>query len=322
MTFSRIHAPVGWTMLFVFLATGAYMRHIFPEAYEADSAVRFLYRSNHVYILFSSLLNILRSDDVIRLSRYGSVHAPYFPRSIRGRFGGPVLVPLKPCLHSVFKPAEYPRVVFERRPPPLAQDLQPRIVVSVTLTRRASGGVHYRDIDPFSHPSPHTFRRIFIARRCPFARAIAAKCAEGLNLPIFRYIDGAMHEISEDIRRIMRNALAEDIGSGDATTISTIPDDLRTTGLFIAKQNGILAGLSVAALVFQELDARTQVSFRCDDGAKVEKGTELGSVTGLARVILTGERTALNILQRMSGIATLTRTYVDAVAGTGAVILD
>ncbi|OGU61884.1 MAG: hypothetical protein A3H45_02435 [Ignavibacteria bacterium RIFCSPLOWO2_02_FULL_55_14] len=61
MTFSRIHAPVGWTMLFVFLATGAYMRHIFPEAYEADSAVRFLYRSNHVYILFSSLLNILAS---------------------------------------------------------------------------------------------------------------------------------------------------------------------------------------------------------------------------------------------------------------------
>jgi nicotinate-nucleotide pyrophosphorylase (carboxylating) len=125
-------------------------------------------------------------------------------------------------------------------------------------------------------------------------------------------------EISESIRR----ALAEDIGSGDVTTDSIVPANASLRGRIIAKQNGVMAGLTIAAAVWRELDARVTFAPQVTDGAKVDTKTVVAEVTGPARALLTGERTALNFLGRMSGIATLTRQFVDAVSGTHAVILD
>jgi nicotinate-nucleotide pyrophosphorylase (carboxylating) len=124
------------------------------------------------------------------------------------------------------------------------------------------------------------------------------------------------------VDQIIRNALAEDIGDGDVTTLNTIPADAMLRGLFLAKEAGIVAGLEVAQRVFQQVDPAVEVEFVVADGDRVEARQVFGSVRGPGRALLTGERVALNFLQRMSGIATLTRRYVDAVAGTRAVILD
>lgn len=121
---------------------------------------------------------------------------------------------------------------------------------------------------------------------------------------------------------IIRRALAEDIGDGDVTANNTIPAQATVTGRFLAKASGIVAGLEVAAMVFHELDPGIELTPFVQDGDRVERGDILAVVHGRGRAILSGERVALNIMQRMSGIATATRRYVDAVAGTGAVILD
>jgi nicotinate-nucleotide pyrophosphorylase (carboxylating) len=119
-------------------------------------------------------------------------------------------------------------------------------------------------------------------------------------------------EISQAIRR----AFEEDIGAGDVTTDSIVPAHASLRGRIIAKQTGVLAGLNVAEAVFRALDQR--ITFT----PQVETKTAVAEITGSARALLTGERTALNFLGRMSGIATLTRQFVDAVSGTKAVILD
>lgn len=128
----------------------------------------------------------------------------------------------------------------------------------------------------------------------------------------------ALREISDSIRR----ALAEDIGAGDVTTDSIVPAQASLRGRIIAKQNGVVAGLQIAAAVWHELDPRVSFSPKHGDGSVVENRTVVAEVVGPARALLTGERTALNFLGRMSGIATLTRRFVDAVSGTHAVILD
>ena len=120
----------------------------------------------------------------------------------------------------------------------------------------------------------------------------------------------------------IRRALKEDIGSGDATTSSIVPPEAIMRGQVIAKQAGIVAGLDVAAATLQLLDQRVKFTTRVAEGAHVENREVLATVSGPAWALLTGERTALNFLGRMSGIATLTRQFVDAVAGTRAVILD
>jgi nicotinate-nucleotide pyrophosphorylase (carboxylating) len=125
-------------------------------------------------------------------------------------------------------------------------------------------------------------------------------------------------EIIDSIRR----ALAEDIGSGDVTTDSIVPVNASLRGRIIAKQDGVIAGLEVAEAVWRELDERVSFTANVADGARVENRTVLAEVTGSARTLLTGERVALNFLGRMSGIATLTRQFVDAVAETKAVIID
>lgn len=128
--------------------------------------------------------------------------------------------------------------------------------------------------------------------------------------------------LPEDLRSAIKLALREDIGAGDVTTTPIVPASARALAQLVAKQHGIVAGLDVAAAVFRELDSGIRVTTHVDEGARVTAATALAEVSGPARAILTAERTALNFLGRMSGIATLTRRYVDAVAGTKARILD
>jgi len=131
-----------------------------------------------------------------------------------------------------------------------------------------------------------------------------------------------MYNISPAIETILRAALAEDLGDGDVTTECTVPAESALAGRFLAKAAGVAAGLEVAARTLTLVDPAVSVSWSVADGESVAPGTVLGTVLGPGRALLSGERTALNILQRMSGIATLTRQFVDAVAGTRAVILD
>jgi len=120
----------------------------------------------------------------------------------------------------------------------------------------------------------------------------------------------------------VRQALEEDIGSGDITSELTIPENLNLKGVFLAKERGVIAGLEVAKEVFRQYDRRVAFTQSVGDGDEVEKGTVIASVTGSGRSILSCERVALNFLQRMSGIATQTRAFVDRVKGTKAIILD
>jgi len=113
--------------------------------------------------------------------------------------------------------------------------------------------------------------------------------------------------------------LAEDVGAGDATTSTVVDEDAACEGRILVKEPGVVCGLAAAGAVFEALGARLEPLVA--DGDRVEAGP-VAHVEGLARAVLTGERLALNLLGRLSGIATLTRLYVDAVDGTGATILD
>jgi nicotinate-nucleotide pyrophosphorylase (carboxylating) len=120
----------------------------------------------------------------------------------------------------------------------------------------------------------------------------------------------------------IQRALAEDIGPGDATTNSIVPAEASLTAEIVAKQDGVVAGLDIAREVLLSLDQAVDFSVHVAEGTRVDRRVVLAQVTGSARALLTGERTALNFLGRMSGIATLTRQFVDAIAGTRAAILD
>ena len=118
-------------------------------------------------------------------------------------------------------------------------------------------------------------------------------------------------------------ALAEDLGlAGDVTTIATIPPDARAVARFRAGGPGIVCGTDIAARTFATLDTSVAWSTKVGDGGLIEKGTVVAEVEGPARAILTGERVALNYLGRLSGIATLTRRYADAIAHTKACVID
>jgi nicotinate-nucleotide pyrophosphorylase (carboxylating) len=125
-----------------------------------------------------------------------------------------------------------------------------------------------------------------------------------------------------EILATIRLALAEDIGPGDATTNSIVPARAVMRGQIIAKQEGVIAGLDVAQAVYQMVDAKVEFKPQVGEGVHVKNRQVLALVSGRTRSLLTAERTALNFLGRISGIATLTRLFVDAVAGTKAVILD
>ena len=121
---------------------------------------------------------------------------------------------------------------------------------------------------------------------------------------------------------LVKWALSEDVGSGDITTLNALPSGVGARAAIVLKEPGVVVGVEIARLTFRELDPSLRFEALVPDGTAVEAGVAVARVFGQAGAILTGERTALNFLQRLSGIASLTRRFVDRVAGTGAVILD
>lgn len=127
-----------------------------------------------------------------------------------------------------------------------------------------------------------------------------------------------------EVMRVIRTALDEDLGPDgvDVTSRATIPDDQTDTGELVARADGVLAGIAVACAVFEAADSRTVATPVAGDGAPVVPGQVLATVVGPTRALLTAERTALNLLSRLSGVATHTRAWTAAVAGTGVGVLD
>ncbi len=138
----------------------------------------------------------------------------------------------------------------------------------------------------------------------------------------FAEVDPAAAYLPVGWEAIVDLALAEDIGTGDVTTLATVPPETRASGTIVAKASGVVSGLGAAAAVFRRVDPAVIFERRLEDGGRFEPGDVLAEIAGPARSILTGERVALNLLQRLSGVATLTARYVDAVKGTRASIID
>lgn len=126
----------------------------------------------------------------------------------------------------------------------------------------------------------------------------------------------------EDVRRAVRAALAEDLGTGDVTTLATVPENAHAQAVMRAREPLVVAGLAFAEEAFRALAAELRVAPAVADGARVGPGGTLLTVTGPARALLGAERVALNFVQRLSGVATATAAYVDAIADTGAQLLD
>ena len=124
------------------------------------------------------------------------------------------------------------------------------------------------------------------------------------------------------VEQIITLALNEDIGTGDITTLSTIPADKTALGRFVAKEDMIICGIDLAAHIFGRVDPSIELKANFKDGDAVKKGDVIATVSGNARNVLTGERTALNFMQRLTGIATRTHASVAEVAGTNAKITD
>ncbi len=125
-----------------------------------------------------------------------------------------------------------------------------------------------------------------------------------------------------DADRIIALALTEDVGPGDITTLSTVAAEAQGRATFLAKAEGVIAGLPLLQRVFNQLDDTVVVEELVHDGAQVKPNTQIAVVTGRAQTLLTGERVALNFLQHLSGIATRTARFVSLVEGTGARIVD
>jgi nicotinate-nucleotide pyrophosphorylase (carboxylating) len=126
-----------------------------------------------------------------------------------------------------------------------------------------------------------------------------------------------------DLDRFVAGVLAEDLGEhGDITSAAVLPADARFTGVMRSREPIVVAGLPVAAAFFRALDAEALIETAVEDGTAVESGDILMRLAGNARALLAAERSALNTVQHLSGIATLSRRYVDAIAGTGAILLD
>ncbi len=126
----------------------------------------------------------------------------------------------------------------------------------------------------------------------------------------------------DDARRVIAAALAEDVGAGDITSATVIPADLRFKGVMQARHAMVVAGLPVAAEAFRMVVPEARFTARVADGQNVAAGTVLAEIEGPARGLLTAERTALNLLQLLSGIATLTAQYAALIQGTGCTLLD
>ena len=126
-----------------------------------------------------------------------------------------------------------------------------------------------------------------------------------------------------DLADFVRRVLAEDLGSGgDVTSLATIDPDARFSAKMNCREAIVVAGLDIAAAFFRSLDREVRIDIYVNDGEMLVAGTTMMRLEGNARALLSAERSALNTIQHLSGIATLTRRYVDAIAGTGAVLLD
>jgi len=127
---------------------------------------------------------------------------------------------------------------------------------------------------------------------------------------------------SEEIRLAIEASLAEDVGPGDVTTLATVPPNAHAAAVIVAREPIVVAGLGFAMQAFRLLSRDIDLVEQCADGESIPPGRSVLNIRGQARAILTAERVALNFLQRLSGVATMTRLFVDAVAGTNAKILD
>ncbi len=121
---------------------------------------------------------------------------------------------------------------------------------------------------------------------------------------------------------LVKYALSEDVGTGDITSLNCLRPGVQARAALVARRAGVVAGADVARIVFREVDPEVKFRLLTGDGSAIEPGQAVAQVVGDAGSILKAERTALNFLQHLSGIATLTRRYVDAIAGTGAILLD
>ncbi len=139
---------------------------------------------------------------------------------------------------------------------------------------------------------------------------------------VFLHLSNVQELNPEEIRRAVQTALAEDIGSGDVTSLSTVPEHARVTVVMRAREVLVAAGLTVAEAVFRELSPQIQIEQLAHDNHRAKAGETLFRISGQARTILSAERVALNFVQRLSGIATLTSQFVDAIKGTNSQILD
>ena len=126
----------------------------------------------------------------------------------------------------------------------------------------------------------------------------------------------------ELITRHVRAALAEDVGSSDVTTLATVPENATARAAMMAREELVVCGLAFAEAAFKEVSADVYVELFASDGARADRGGKLLEVSGPARALLTGERVALNFVQRLSGVATVAARFAEAVRGTNAVILD
>lgn len=126
----------------------------------------------------------------------------------------------------------------------------------------------------------------------------------------------------KELNRIIINALKEDIGKGDITSNLIIPKNQKGKAFFLAKEDGIVAGLIIVKEIFKKLDKKIVIKNFVKEGQKIKRGEKIAEINGSLRALLTGERTALNFLQRMSGIATITFRYVEQLKGTKTKILD
>jgi len=127
---------------------------------------------------------------------------------------------------------------------------------------------------------------------------------------------------AEEISRVVEQGLAEDIGSGDVTTLATVPAEKRASALMTAREPLVVAGLALAAVAFQQLSPDVKVTRQAEDGQHLKPGAVLLAVSGPARALLSAERVALNFVQRLSGVATVTSQFVQAIKGTRTQILD
>jgi nicotinate-nucleotide pyrophosphorylase (carboxylating) len=124
------------------------------------------------------------------------------------------------------------------------------------------------------------------------------------------------------VERLIEAALAEDIGAGDLTSLYFVPAERRSTAFIVAREAGVLSGGEVALEVFRKVDPAIEATLLVNDGDRISAGAYVMKIEGPSRSVLTAERTALNFMQRMSGVASATRRYVDEVRGTSAEILD